>query len=494
MLSHDSQLSSRNQPILYRLADIHIALLTVTLILVIYLSTLAPTLFIHDSAELVAGVSSLGIVHSPGYSVYMLVARAFSYIPVGDVAYRVNLLSAVSTLGAIFCLVLLLRQLRVPKVVASITGCLFGLSFYTWSLSVIAEVYTFQVWLLILMLGGAWQWQKTGRLSYLYAVTFLLGLSAANNPSTILWWGGILLLLRLAYPKYRLTWRTAGFAALTFGLGTLFILYLPIRSQANPLVNQAGYFDANAIFHPINLRNPFALLWYITGGPFHRSIGNYTFLQAVSELKTTLLRVNAAFLGIGLPLGLWGLIALWRKKPSIAVAFLLTLLPHLIFFTLYRVPDKETMFLPVYLVWAIFVGLGLSRLRELLPQRTQGVLWVLPIAFFTINRPYINVNNHYALQAQSQIRLESAEPDSIYIGTWSVATGMQYLQTAADIRTDVSVINVFLIAPETQRQMVAIALEAGRAVYIGHQDEALANHYHLSPIAHGFQLEAMPEL
>lgn len=476
-------LTTRKQ---FTLKDMHVAGLTATLIFLIYLGMLAPTVFINDSAELAAGASSLGIVHSPGYPVYMLVARAFTYLPFGDIAYRVNLLSAVSTVGAIFFLVLLLRQLHIPKPIAALTACLFAFNFYTWSLSVIAEVYTFQVWLLIIMLWGAWQWQKSGQRVFLYAVTGLLGVSAANNPATILWWGGILLLLGLAR---RLSWRTAIGAIITFGVGLAFILYLPIRSQAAPLLNQAGFYDAFGQFLPFDLRNPFALIWYVTGGPFHQSIGNYTLLEAVTEIKGTILRINAAFLGIGLPLGLWGVIILWRKKPRIAVAFLLTMLPHLLFFTFYRVPDKDTMFIPVYIVWVIFIGIGLSHLATLMPQRARPLLWAIPLLFFGVNQPYIDVDDHYTMQVQSRVRLESAEPNSTYIGTWSVATAMQYLQSAEELRTDVSVINLFLIDPDTLHLLVGNTLQTGQAVYIGHEDETLAQHYHFSPTQFGFQLD-----
>ena len=86
------------------------ATITACVLLLIYIGTLAPTIFTHDSPELAAGALELGIVHPPGYSVYLLVAHAFTYLPIGDIAYRVNLLSAVSTATAVFWFVLLLLQ------------------------------------------------------------------------------------------------------------------------------------------------------------------------------------------------------------------------------------------------------------------------------------------------------------------------------------------------------------------------------------------------
>src|SRR5512142_2000566 len=60
----------------------------------IYLLTLAPTVYTFDSAEFATGAYVLGIIHPTGYPLYLVLAKLFTFIPVGDVAYRVNLLSA----------------------------------------------------------------------------------------------------------------------------------------------------------------------------------------------------------------------------------------------------------------------------------------------------------------------------------------------------------------------------------------------------------------
>src|SRR5436305_8369474 len=64
--------------------------------LVILLRTMAPSLYTLDSAELAIGAKTLGIVHAPGYPLYLLVAHLFTLLPIGDVAYRVNVFSAIS--------------------------------------------------------------------------------------------------------------------------------------------------------------------------------------------------------------------------------------------------------------------------------------------------------------------------------------------------------------------------------------------------------------
>ena len=74
----------------------------------LYLSTLAPTLTWGyqnigvDGGELLAAANTLGIPHPPGYPTYTLLLKFFAtVVPVGDFAYRGNLLPAILASGSI---------------------------------------------------------------------------------------------------------------------------------------------------------------------------------------------------------------------------------------------------------------------------------------------------------------------------------------------------------------------------------------------------------
>ena len=55
---------------------------------------LAPSIFTGDSADATIASYVLGIPHPPGFPVYAWIGHLFTFIPVGDIAYRVNLMSA----------------------------------------------------------------------------------------------------------------------------------------------------------------------------------------------------------------------------------------------------------------------------------------------------------------------------------------------------------------------------------------------------------------
>ncbi len=61
---------------------------------VVYLKTLCPTVYVGDSGELIAAVYTLGIAHPPGYPLYCLLGKLFTFLPFGSIAFRVNLMSA----------------------------------------------------------------------------------------------------------------------------------------------------------------------------------------------------------------------------------------------------------------------------------------------------------------------------------------------------------------------------------------------------------------
>src|SRR5918996_4150698 len=68
--------------------------------LLVYMLTVAPTVFGYDSAEYVSAAYNLGVPHPTGYPLYVIVGKAFSSLPFSDdVAYRLNVMSAVLAAG-----------------------------------------------------------------------------------------------------------------------------------------------------------------------------------------------------------------------------------------------------------------------------------------------------------------------------------------------------------------------------------------------------------
>ncbi|NNE09269.1 MAG: DUF2723 domain-containing protein, partial [Gemmatimonadetes bacterium] len=82
--------------------------------LLVYMITLAPSVAFWDAGEFIAAAYTLGVPHPPGTPLYVLLGRIASLVPVGEVAVRVNALSAIA--AALSCLFLYLALLRLMRV------------------------------------------------------------------------------------------------------------------------------------------------------------------------------------------------------------------------------------------------------------------------------------------------------------------------------------------------------------------------------------------
>src|SRR5687767_13587002 len=109
-----------------------------------------------DSGDLIAATATLGVAHPTGYPTYLLLARLFQLIPLGDLALRSTIFSAVAAVLAALCVYLLVRRLLAEQarqdVAATVAALAIGLAPEFWSQAVIAEVYSLNALFVALML------------------------------------------------------------------------------------------------------------------------------------------------------------------------------------------------------------------------------------------------------------------------------------------------------------------------------------------------------
>ncbi len=94
--------SDREAPPLPR-TDILLAGLIGSLALALYVRTLAPSLLWGDSAEFQTLSYTLGVTHPTGYATQIIFGRIFTLIPINNIAWRVNLMSAFFGALAVAC-------------------------------------------------------------------------------------------------------------------------------------------------------------------------------------------------------------------------------------------------------------------------------------------------------------------------------------------------------------------------------------------------------
>jgi len=98
------------------------ALLVFIASLAVYTCTLAPTVTLVDSGELIVAARSLGVAHPPGFPLYVLLAHLAALVPIGSIAVRVNFASAVFAALASSAVTLVLIETMITAARSSISG------------------------------------------------------------------------------------------------------------------------------------------------------------------------------------------------------------------------------------------------------------------------------------------------------------------------------------------------------------------------------------
>jgi hypothetical protein len=153
----------------------------------LYALSSSRTVALEDDGLFILSSYFLGIEHPPGYPLHTLLGKLFTLLPLGSVAYRVHLLSAL--FGALACGLLWMcaRTLAEGRVPAYLAALGLGLAPVFWAQSVIAEVYTLNAFFFVLMV---WLGLRASlgplnvQLLYaklLYWMALVFGLSLSNH-------------------------------------------------------------------------------------------------------------------------------------------------------------------------------------------------------------------------------------------------------------------------------------------------------------------------
>ena len=419
---------------------------------VLYTITLAPTVQGFDSAELTMGAYDLGFVHPSGYPLYMLLGNLFSRLPLGNVGWRLNLMSAVfGGLSAGLLFALIYRSTRNGPA-ALVATALFCSAPLFWSQAVRAEVYSLHIFL---MAGALYAWllaqEKENAKLYLLGYA-LLGLGLANHLTSALLWFAFLVSAARLTPK--LGRQTPLAALIGLGLAGLAYLYFPWRAQADLQV------DYIRPYFQVEPGSPSGLLWLVSGRAFHcllLPVGRaYNPLVELAKLSGLLWEQT---LGFGLLLGAWGWISQRKTKRSWNNLLTIYFLANLVMFVAYNAIDKEVMFLPLYLVISIWAASGITNLSTwaclafektaVAPVRLPSVsilanlvLGLVVLAGLLSDWHTVSLRDERRAYAYAGKVLDQVPENTTIVNHWATASVFDYLRIVEGRRPDVSNINV----------------------------------------------------
>jgi type IV secretory pathway TrbD component len=276
-----------------------------------YALTLAPTVLAGDGGEFQFVPYLLGVAHPTGYPLYTFLGWAWSHLlPVGDVAYRMNLFSAfwaALAAGLLYPTIrTLLRQVlpglspAIQRLISALTAATFGLTPTLWSQAIIAEVYGLQTFLVaaLLYLLLTWAEHRDPRLLLLAALCFGLGL--AHHSTTVLLAPAILVYLSLVDRGIFRDWRLILSAVLLAVLPLALYLLIPLRAPHTPYLSLPLTTDRALVLYDNSLAS---FVHFVLGGPFGGSVDLSVNLPERLAMALGFLRNEISLFGIILALG-----------------------------------------------------------------------------------------------------------------------------------------------------------------------------------------------
>ena len=198
----------------------------------VYLRTLAPGLVAVVDTPMFQFIGRvLGVPHNPGYPLYVFLTYPFSYLPIGSLAYRINLFSAILGALTVTLTFLIARRLGCRRIVsaAAALGMAFGHVF--WSQAIIAEVYTLDSAIIAGMMLALLAWGQTGRPGFFFASAALFAAGLGNHTTIVGFAPGMALYAMLTDRAFVFRARTVAITTLILFAGLLQYGFIIIRSR-----------------------------------------------------------------------------------------------------------------------------------------------------------------------------------------------------------------------------------------------------------------------
>ena len=513
-------------PMLVRL-DIWIAVGMGLLATLIYTLALAPDILYSDSGEFQTLTYTWGITHPTGYPVYLLLARIVSFIPINTLAWRVNFFSALAggvTVGTLYLLVRHFTQ-RGGAILASMV---LLLSYTFWAQSIIAEVYTPATALisLVLFLLMLWRQQPVHRRWLLFLSAFLLGLGIGVHLFLVLIAPAVLIFvlwgILFGSPDERGRWEhlLSLVAGGIIGVVVFFLLFVFMDARPTP----TSFYTTTIIpsrdaweLEESDLDTVFERFWLSVSGKQWQDAMVPETLDYAREARLfftehltreyTLPTLILAVLG-----ALTALVRHRRFFALIAVAVLVAFVAGLV----YQPGDKFIFYLPVYLLVALFAGVGAGYLIQwgaaLIPQPIPKILphalltlvliglCIQPLlasrieAIQTGKSEFVAETYPYPVGNLQEPRLRAecavskvAEDNAYLVLDWRALYAIYYVAHVEQRRTGLIIREVqphgTQFMTENLRAEIAAQVAAGVPVYVDREDPALRRLYTMTPVS-----------
>ena len=420
-------------------------------IFLIYLRTLAPTIVGGDTGELITVAYKMGVAHPPGYPLFTILAKLFTFIPFGSIAWRANLLSAVCDAGAAVFILLAVRRFTQNHWAGLLAAGLFAFSPLIWRYAVVAEVFALNNLLVAAMIYCAVRYAEKYEVKFAYLTTLVFGLGMANHHTCLFYGAPLMVWILITGRRELFAVRHLAIISACFMVGLSPYVYL-FLADIHVAPFSWGHTSTLQGFLSHVMRREYGTLQLgahkvDTSGNFLLGLRKY-----FSALPGDLIYIGAVLALIGLYFGLKDK----KFKSFTAVTLFSFSLYVIVFHALANLPLKDPLFLGVHmrfwqmatLMVCFWAGLGLAALANLVPQSSTWnlelglVVLAILFAHVVLNLRNEDQHNNTVVRDWGHELLRPIPSGSL---VWTkgdlMINVLGYLQQCEGYRTDVRVLD-----------------------------------------------------
>ncbi|MDP9269451.1 MAG: DUF2723 domain-containing protein [Chloroflexota bacterium] len=434
----------------------------------LYLRTMLPGSGLWDIGEAQTVPHTLSIFHPTGFPTYAMLGWLWSQLPVGDVAWRMNLLSAVCLSLASGLVVLIAghlideRHAGLHAGAAAIAGAAFAFSLQAWAVAGHADVHALNtlfealvIWLLLCW-GAAERSGSAHAVRWLLAAALTFGIGLGNHPLLGLTAFGIAAWLILVDPRIWRRWRLLLACAGLVVIGLATYLYIPIRAIVPP---EPPLFYAR----PTTLER----VRYVVFAEQFRNLFQFDDVLGTLPARWPFAAdiLQHQFLGPGWVLAAMGAATLAVRRLGALVFLGLIAVADVVYAMNFSDGDIGRYYLPTILVGAVLIGVavamvaaacaravaeisrrftgfaGRRRLASVAGGLVLGIGLLLPVTTVAVNYDASDQSGRHDADLWVS-RVYAALPrDAVIISWWSYSTPLWYHRWILGERPDLTIID-----------------------------------------------------
>jgi hypothetical protein len=313
----------------------------------VYVLTLERKLIGGDTTWYALQIPEMSLMVPTGYPTFSMLLKLFTFVPVGDLAYRLNLFSALFGGLTVMFLFMTIKRLIKNEVISLSSSLIFAFIYPYWYVANRLEFDTLNSFFIALVLFSAVMYGQNKDRKSFYFFAFSLGLSLTNHPIALFVVPAILLYVIIENPSMFKNAKAILISIGCFILPLLSYFYLLVRS----LQGYGPVTDLLKLFYYVTGRN---VTGELHGGHFFdKPIGHIIgvageYLVIIYDSFGPAL-IAAALIGIGY---------LLRRNWKLGMFSVLFIVFNVIVPPLYLPYTNDNYVIDSMMVVAIFTGFG----------------------------------------------------------------------------------------------------------------------------------------